>query len=559
MHPDQIGPYRITRKIGSGGMGNVYYGVHEDTDQEVAVKVLPASMSREEGFVRRFSREIEAMRQLNSPHIVSLFEDGQSEDGSYFYSMEFVDGETLTSLISRRRKLPWDEVIELSSQIATALKAAHDAGIIHRDLKPSNLMISRSGNLKLTDFGVADIFAGTRLTRPGGVVGTAEYMSPEQARGKRATKHSDLYSLGAVMYAMLAGRPPFTGKQASQIMHKHQVAQFDRPSHYAPATPRLLEELICQLLEKKPSDRFPDALVVQRQLSNIKGRIKFEQNHQELTSDQTRVIDDEKTSGGQTISTQATAVTDERGPATLVRDVMREEIADSQRKSALAAFFDNTFVLIAMLVGLIFLGYYLAQRTGKSPQEKLAEAKQLLSQTAGGSWVRARTDFLQPIIDSNQLPEQHGEIRQLIQQVEDYEFCRNLKPKGTGGTAQSEIHRLIQQAFRLHANGEVSKATDQMTAISKLLNGNSEQSYLNRFVTETREHWATSAVNIERRNYFEMVLAKIRQQVRDGEIDSAASRLDALMTLYAEDRLLDTQLTEAKTLQQSLMSKAELN
>ena len=559
MHPDQIGPYRITRKIGSGGMGNVYYGVHEDTDQEVAVKVLPASMSREEGFVRRFSREIEAMRQLNSPHIVSLFEDGQSEDGSYFYSMEFVDGETLTSLISRRRKLPWDEVIELSSQIATALKAAHDAGIIHRDLKPSNLMISRSGNLKLTDFGVADIFAGTRLTRPGGVVGTAEYMSPEQARGKRATKHSDLYSLGAVMYAMLAGRPPFTGKQASQIMHKHQVAQFDRPSHYAPATPRLLEELICQLLEKKPSDRFPDALVVQRQLSNIKGRIKFEQNHQELTSDQTRVINDEKTSGGQTISTQATAVTDERGPATLVRDVMREEIADSQRKSALAAFFDNTFVLIAMLVGLIFLGYYLAQRTGKSPQEKLAEAKQLLSQTAGGSWVRARTDFLQPIIDSNQLPEQHGEIRQLIQQVEDYEFCRNLKPKGTGGTAQSEIHRLIQQAFRLHANGEVSKATDQMTAISKLLNGNSEQSYLNRFVTETREHWATSAVNIERRNYFEMVLAKIRQQVRDGEIDSAASRLDALMTLYAEDRLLDTQLTEAKTLQQSLMSKAELN
>ena len=559
MHPDQIGPYRITRKIGSGGMGNVYYGVHEDTDQEVAVKVLPASMSREEGFVRRFSREIEAMRQLNSPHIVSLFEDGQSEDGSYFYSMEFVDGETLTSLISRRRKLPWDEVIELSSQIATALKAAHDAGIIHRDLKPSNLMISRSGNLKLTDFGVADIFAGTRLTRPGGVVGTAEYMSPEQARGKRATKHSDLYSLGAVMYAMLAGRPPFTGKQASQIMHKHQVAQFDRPSHYAPATPRLLEELICQLLEKKPSDRFPDALVVQRQLSNIKGRIKFEQNHQELTSDQTRVIDDEKTSGGQTISTQATAVTDERGPATLVRDVMREEIADSQRKSALAAFFDNTFVLIAMLVGLIFLGYYLAQRTGKSPQEKLAEAKQLLSQTAGGPWVRARTDFLQPIIDSNQLPEQHGEIRQLIQQVEDYEFCRNLKPKGTGGTAQSEIHRLIQQAFRLHANGEVSKATDQMTAISKLLNGNSEQSYLNRFVTETREHWATSAVNIERRNYFEMVLAKIRQQVRDGEIDSAASRLDALMTLYAEDRSLDTQLTEAKTLQQSLMSKAELN
>lgn len=545
MHPDQIGPYRITRKIGSGGMGNVYHGVHEDTQQEVAVKVLPASLTRESGFVRRFSREIEAMRQLDNPKIVQLFEDGQSEDGSYFYSMEFVDGETLTSLISRRRKLPWDEVINLSSQIATALKAAHDAGIIHRDLKPSNLMIGKGGNLKLTDFGVADIFAGTRLTRPGGVVGTAEYMSPEQARGKRATKHSDLYSLGAVMYAMLAGRPPFSGKQASEIMHKHQVAQFDRPSHYAPSTPRLLEELVCRLLEKKPDDRFPDALVVLRQLSNIKGRIEFEQR----TEDQTRVINDEQTSGGQTLSGDPK---DERGPATLVRDVMREQIADSQRKSPVATFFDNTLVLIAMLVGLIFLGVYLSRQTEKSPQENLAEAKQLLEKKPGVAWIRARNDLLQPLADSDQMTERRVEIQQLIQQVEDYEFCRSLKTKGTGGASQSEVHRLIQQAFQTHSSGDRSKATIQMTAITELLKGNSQQSYLNTFVEQTLKRWTNVVVNQERRDYFQTVLSEIKQQVADGKKDSASAQLAALMTLYDNDPSLKPQLAEAQKLQDSL-------
>lgn len=546
MHPDQIGPYRITRKIGSGGMGNVYHGVHEETDQEVAVKVLPASLTRESGFVRRFSREVEAMKQLNNPHIVQLFEDGRSDDGSYFYSMEFIDGETLTSLISRRRKLPWDEVIELSSQIATALKAAHDAGIIHRDLKPSNLMISTTGVLKLADFGVADIFAGTRLTRPGGVVGTAEYMSPEQARGKRATKHSDLYSLGAVMYAMLAGRPPFSGKQASEIMHKHQVAQFDRPSHYAPSTPRLLEELVCRLLEKKPDDRFPDALVVQRQLSNIKGRIQFEQR----TQDQTRVINDQQTSGGQTDSA---ADTDERGPATLVRDVMREQIADSQRKSPVAAFFDNTFVLITMLAALIFLGFYLSQQTEKTPQEKFAEAKKLLADEPGGGWIRARNDLLQPLVGSEEMDEQQPQIRGLIQQVEDYEFCRSLKAQGTGGAAQSEIHRLIQRAFRDYTNGELPSATTQMEAIAELLKGNSQQSYLNTFVQDTLKRWSRVVVHEDRRDYFQTVLTEVRQQIEDGQIKTAASRLNALISLYASDASLKDQLAEAKKLKQSLI------
>ncbi|MCA9049348.1 MAG: serine/threonine protein kinase, partial [Planctomycetaceae bacterium] len=181
MHPDRIGPYRIDRKIGAGGMGNVYHGVHDETSQAAAVKVLPASMAREDGFVARFSREIEALKKVTSPNIVKFYDNGTTDDGSYYYAMEYVDGSTLTSLITTHRRLPWPEVLEIALQIASALKAAHNSGIIHRDLKPSNLMMDHDGNVKLADFGVAHLFATTRLTRTGGVVGTAEYMAPEQA------------------------------------------------------------------------------------------------------------------------------------------------------------------------------------------------------------------------------------------------------------------------------------------------------------------------------------------------------------------------------------------
>ena len=197
--PTSVGPYFIEKKLGSGGMGTVYLGRHKETDQFVAVKVLPASMAREAGFVARFDREIEAMRQLKNAHIVELYESGE-DDGSYYYSMEYVEGETLADRLVREKKVPWQETIKIAVEICTALKSAHNAGIIHRDLKPSNLLIDKNGVVKLADFGVAQVFATGKLTATGGILGTAEYMSPEQAQGRRATKHSDIYSLGAVMY-----------------------------------------------------------------------------------------------------------------------------------------------------------------------------------------------------------------------------------------------------------------------------------------------------------------------------------------------------------------------
>ncbi|HTN04238.1 MAG TPA: serine/threonine-protein kinase, partial [Planctomycetaceae bacterium] len=258
MTPERIGPYHLERLLGTGGMGSVYLGRHRDAGYLAAVKVLPAAMAREEGFVVRFQREVEALRQLKSPHIVQLYDDG-ADDGTYYYAMEYVDGETLTDLLKRERRLPWREVIAMTLQMCAALKAAHDAGIIHRDLKPSNLLISADRTIKLSDFGVAQVFAASRLTVTGGIIGTAEYMSPEQAQGKRASRRSDLYSLGAVMYVMLTGRPPFSGESAIEVLKKHQFGQFDRPRNFVPELPSWLDELVCQMLEKDPEKRPPDA------------------------------------------------------------------------------------------------------------------------------------------------------------------------------------------------------------------------------------------------------------------------------------------------------------
>jgi serine/threonine protein kinase len=180
MHPDQVGPYRIERKIGAGGMGNVYLGIHKVSGKTAAVKVLPPSMAREDGFVQRFHREIESLRKLSNKHIVELYEDGTTDDATFYYSMEYVDGSTLTTEITDRKRIPWKEVIEMSLQIASALKAAHDAGIVHRDLKPSNLLLTKDRMIKLTDFGVASLFATSRLTRTVVLLGQPNICRPNR-------------------------------------------------------------------------------------------------------------------------------------------------------------------------------------------------------------------------------------------------------------------------------------------------------------------------------------------------------------------------------------------
>ena len=446
--------------------------------------------------------------------------------------MEYVDGTNLTAEITERRRIPWPEVIDFALQIGAALKAAHDAGIVHRDLKPSNLMLTRDRVVKLTDFGVAHVFATTRLTRTGGVVGTAEYMSPEQAQGKRATKRSDLYSLGAVMYVMLTGRPPFTGPTANDILQKHQFANFDKPSRYAPDCPRQLEDFVCQLLEKDPSKRLPDALVLIKRLEQIRARIAFAEQQSETATL-------ERPAPGATIKAPGSAADSleyQPGTATLIRDLLRDDAAQSLRKSPVARFFDNTFVLLLLLGLIIIGGFYFAGRSKVDPVSQLERAKVALDTTAGPGWLRARDELLQPLLLDDRMEDRRAEIQALISQVDQYEFCRTLKVSSSSdGTIRSEIQRLVRRAFDTYSAGDPMEAEVQVRAILEMLQHDPDHHYLCQFLDSALMQWTTAPDVEGRRRVLLESMESAEEFARHNDLESARQTLQAVIRLYQQD------------------------
>ncbi|MFK8115254.1 MAG: serine/threonine-protein kinase [Rubripirellula sp.] len=271
-----LGPYRLGDQLGRGGMGSVYRGVHEKTGEEVAVKLISQHVADEPRFRRRFDAEVKTLQRLRHDGIVRLIGFGE-EEGQLFYSMELLDGETLQARIRREKKLSWQSTIDIAIQICSALKHAHDMGVFHRDLKPANLVLVDGDAVKLVDFGIAKIFGHGEQTMAGSVLGTADYMAPEQATSAGITQRTDLYALGSLMYAMVTGRPPFTGKNVTEVI---ESLKRDRPVPLDLINndlPDDLVELIHQLLEKNPADRPPTALAVMNRLKAMRAGLQREQ------------------------------------------------------------------------------------------------------------------------------------------------------------------------------------------------------------------------------------------------------------------------------------------
>jgi serine/threonine-protein kinase len=266
MKLEQLGPYKIVRKLGRGGMGTVYEAVNVQTNEPAAVKLLNPHLADEEGFRERFGTEIETLKKLKHQNIVRLFGYG-IQDGHPYYAMELVSGTNLEEELQAGRRFDWRETTRAAIRLCRALKHAHDHGVIHRDIKPANLLLTAEGDIKLTDFGIARLFGNTRLTADGGLIGTAEYMSPEQADGRPVTPHADLYSLGCVMFAMLAGRPPFRSRSLPEMLQLQRMAEPPAVSRYADDVPDELERIIGRLLAKNSTDRGANADLLARQLA----------------------------------------------------------------------------------------------------------------------------------------------------------------------------------------------------------------------------------------------------------------------------------------------------
>lgn len=252
------GRYELREPIATGGMATVYKAWDTRVERIVAVKILRSLAKQDRRAIERFRREAHAAARLSHPNAVTIY-DFLEENGEHYLIMEYVEGVNLKQYLAQKGTLAAEEAVRITSQICSVLQVAHAQGFIHRDIKPQNIMIARDGQAKLTDFGIVRVAEAAGLTNTGIVLGTADYLAPEQARGEPLSPASDLYSLGVVLYEMLAGRPPFVGSSAVQVAMQHANNVPPPPSKYNPHIPKPLELVIKRVLQKEPQRRYPDA------------------------------------------------------------------------------------------------------------------------------------------------------------------------------------------------------------------------------------------------------------------------------------------------------------
>ena len=372
----QIEKYRIVRQLGAGGMGEVYLADDLRLKRNVALKVLPPHFTVNPDRVRRFEREARAASALNHPNIVTIYEIGQTNSAS-FIATEFVDGKTVRQLINEK-PLTLNETLNVAIQLAGALSGAHAAGIVHRDIKPENIMVRADGYVKILDFGLAklteqqptelDLEMPTLLqTNPGLVMGTVEYMSPEQARARTVDKRTDIWSLGIVLYELLSGHVPFSGATPSHVMVSLMEDQLPSLAGYA-NVPADLERIVSRALHKDLSERYQTGAELMRDLKKLKRELEREEHLHGLLE----AVPDTETRGVTAKDTQASA----------------SSFAGIAPKTGYAL----PIVLLVLLVGGSIGGYlFLKSRRGIQPKDpvQIATRNELIA-IPGGTFEMGR-------------------------------------------------------------------------------------------------------------------------------------------------------------------------
>jgi eukaryotic-like serine/threonine-protein kinase len=261
------GRYRLERKLGGGGMADVWLAEDQELGRKVAIKILHDRYANDTQFVERFRREATHAAGLSHPNVVSIFDRGEAE-GSYYIVMEYVEGRTLKELIVTRGPCPVPVAISYVRQVLAALRYAHRNGIVHRDIKPHNVLVDHEGRVKVADFGIARA-GSSQMTEAGSIIGTAQYLSPEQARGAPVDESSDLYSTGIVLFELLTGKVPFTGETPVEIAMKHLSQVPPAPSELRPEVPHDLDLVVVRALAKEPADRYRSAKEMDRDLELV--------------------------------------------------------------------------------------------------------------------------------------------------------------------------------------------------------------------------------------------------------------------------------------------------
>jgi serine/threonine-protein kinase len=524
----RLGGWVIDKELGRGGMGCVYLARRAAPGEPAlaAIKVLAAELAVEAGFQQRFQREIDILRQLDHPHIVRFLESGQQDAWSW-YVMEYVPGPSYEAILAGKGRLSWPEVLELAWQIAPALKHAHDRGIIHRDLKPSNLLrapadgaadlAAEVGLVKLTDFGIASLFASPHLTVTGGVVGTAEYLSPEQAAGKPVTKRSDLYSLGVVLYTLATGRTPFEGEPLD-LLHKHRFAQFDRPARIVPELPHEFDEIICQLLEKDPARRPADAAVLFRQLDSFKRKLAYRAAH----ADRPTAI----APGGQAAIDGRTS----EGPATLMSRLMRQELEREKTGGPVRRFLNRPWVLLTLLA--LTLGLIAWALWPVSPETMYRRGVALMKSDDPDDWDRGWTEYLEPLLARDPDTPHREELEEYRRRYESRQAGRQAARAARQAGPMTEAQWFYQEGLRRRQQGDEAGAQRVWRALARAFKDVPSEGPWVRLA----EKQMGEAARAERQ------LGPVREAVQQarrlreqGQVKEADAVLEALKELYRGD------------------------
>jgi serine/threonine-protein kinase len=473
MQPGQaFGPFTLEEKLGAGAMGVVWRAAYTKTGQRVAIKIMMPGLDDHNANAQdRFEREAEILKQFSHPNIVRLFGVGKFQ-GRRYYAMEYIEGETLDRVIARRDRMTWEEVVALGKQLCAALQHAHERGIIHRDLKPSNLMVLRDGTVKLTDFGIAKDMDRTQLTSENCTVGTASYMSPEQCRGERDLTHkSDLYSLGVVFYELATGRKPFEAENAMEMFMQHVSGKFERPSRRALELPIWFDNLICQLLEKKPEQRPRDAAMVGDVLGTIQEKVEAQQSAGVEVATRKRA---ERRRGG-AVRTEAD------------REVLRTLAGRPKRKEPVVHFYQRWWFVaggVVLVLGgigtILFLALWLWPRS--SVDKLYARAKPLMeSPNPDEDWPRAIDPDGGPLIQferyhADEKGERADQMRQWLGAARKREaeklvrkyvrFKKEKRPLQV--QAQGEVQEEAFAAAWAEEEGDIARAAQRWAKVKEL-------------------------------------------------------------------------------------------
>jgi serine/threonine-protein kinase len=516
----QLGPWIIDKELGRGGMGAVYHAhaaAAGDGPLVAAIKVLAGELAVDPGFLARFQREIDILRKLDHPNIVRFYESGE-QAGHYYYAMEYIEGQSYETQLARLGKLPWTDVLDMALQVTPALKHAHDRGVIHRDLKPSNLLRTPAGTIKLTDFGIASLFASKHLTVTGGIVGTAEYLSPEQAAGKPVTRRSDLYSLGAVMYTLITGRTPFDG-ELLELLQKHRFGQFDRPSRFVPDLPPDFDAIICDLLAKEPVQRPPDGSVLMRRVESL--RRKIDRMAVDSSAQPTLVLNHDQPK-----------VHEKPGPATMMSRLMREELDQQNKGGVLQRFFNRPAVLITLFIvtaGLIVWAF-----TPANPETVFHRGAALMQSSNPDDWDRG-WEMLGELENDPSNPHL-AELKAYHKQYDELQIQRSAEKAARSVHSPGEAEHFYQKGLRLQRQGNEKEARETWQALAVAFKGVPSEAPWVKLAEDALQAPIDGAPAAPRRLDSVKAALKEAQRLRDDNKPEQADKIrQSLQKLYAED------------------------